>query len=320
MIRAWLVLGGVVLGCGLDARGSGEGLDASAGGVGGGAVLDDGATGGFPATGGEGGSVAGAAGAGGVSGSSGASGSGGGVAGAGGTVWSGGSGGGGTGGALGRVTNGLQLLYTFREGSGSQVHDVSQVGVAHDLNIKDSGNVSWTATFLRVDTATILENSNVPAKLAEACKTSNALTVEAWLFPLNTSQGGPARIVTSSPNAAARNFTLFQEGNKYGIRIRTSTNLGHEVQSTGNTVQTQLSHLVATRSAAGQVVLYLDKAVIADATFGGTFSNWAEHRFAIANEYDSAVPRYWRGELHLVAVYCAALSAAEVAQNFDAGP
>ena len=43
----------------------------------------------------------------------------------------------------GRVSDGLLALYTFDEGSGSTVHDVSGVGTPLDLTIANTGAVSW---------------------------------------------------------------------------------------------------------------------------------------------------------------------------------
>jgi hypothetical protein len=41
------------------------------------------------------------------------------------------------------LATGPQVLYTFREGSGTTVHDVSGVGAPLDLEISDGSAVSW---------------------------------------------------------------------------------------------------------------------------------------------------------------------------------
>ena len=51
----------------------------------------------------------------------------------------------------------------------------------------------------------------------------------------------------------------------------------------------------------------------------GDFSNWdASWSFALANEM--TMNRDWLGEIHLVAVYSEALSAAQISRNYEAGP
>ena len=55
-----------------------------------------------------------------------------------------------------------------------------------------------------------------------AARASNALTLEAWVTPANTTQSGPARIVTLSATPQTRNFTLGQDGPAYNVRLRTT--------------------------------------------------------------------------------------------------
>ena len=45
-------------------------------------------------------------------------------------------------------------------------------------------------------------------------------SVEAWVIPANTTQEGPARIITYSPGSGARNFTLGQVLYNYDFRNR----------------------------------------------------------------------------------------------------
>jgi len=63
--------------------------------------------------------------------------------------------------------------------------------------------------------------TNAGARLLEACRASNALTIEATLTPANITQDGPARIVTFSSDPANRNFTLGQQQGKLILRLRT---------------------------------------------------------------------------------------------------
>jgi len=52
---------------------------------------------------------------------------------------------------------------------------------------------------------------------------AQALTIEAWIKPANSTQAGPARIVTLSKDTGGRNFTLGQKAGVYEVRFRTTT-------------------------------------------------------------------------------------------------
>lgn len=225
--------------------------------------------------------------------------------------------------AGGRSTTDLVALYQFDEGTGNQVLDVSGVGTPLNLTIANPGNVSWlTGGGLSVNSATTIASTTSGAKITTAAQASNELTVEAWVKPANTSQNGPARMVSLSSNTSDRNFTLGQQNSQYSGRIRSTTtgNNGTPDGNTGNVVSTtNLQHVVMTRNAAGQWLIYLDGQVAYSGTRTGNFSNWSgNYFFALANELTNDRP--WLGELHLVAVYSSSLSAAEVNQHYTVGP
>ncbi len=221
---------------------------------------------------------------------------------------------------LGRVTDGLLLLYTFDEGSGDKVKDTSGAGAAFDLTIKDPGKVTWGAGSLSVDAETRIENSSDPKKVIDACKASAAVTLEVWVTPAQASQGSYARILSNSKDANARNFALMQMDATYGSRLRTKDNdTGTPELQTGSLVQAKLTHVALTRAPGGNARLWVDGAPAATGNQGGDFSTWnAGYGLIVANEFNHS--RSWLGELHLIAVYCRSLSGAEVQQNFVAGP
>jgi hypothetical protein len=104
---------------------------------------------------------------------------------------------------------GLVVLYTFEEGTGTAVHDVSGVGDPLDLTIADPGGTAWISGGLSVNASTILSHAAAPAKLVEMCTASNAITIEAWIKPGDNSAATnfPLRIVTFSFDPTNRNFT-----------------------------------------------------------------------------------------------------------------
>lgn len=228
-----------------------------------------------------------------------------------------------------RVVAGLQALYTFAEGSGTTIYDVSGVGTPLNLSIREEAAVRWLpAGGLAVSGPTLIASSGAATGVIEATKTSNELTIEVWVKPVSTSQQGPARIVTLSTDLHNRNFTLGQGlwGNQpsdvFDVRLRTTATDNNGMPSASTpvgSVSPLLTHLVYTRDASGVVRVYVNNAERASGTVGGDFANWDESfRLALANELTTDRP--WLGELFLVAVYSQALGQAEITQNYNAGP
>ncbi len=116
------------------------------------------------------------------------------------------------------------VLYEFREGTGRSVKDTSGAGTPLDLQIKDASTVQWlNGGGVRITKPALIASSGAATKLIEAAKRSKACTIEAWIKPENTTQAGPARIVTLSKDTGVRNVTLGQKGGAYEVRFRTST-------------------------------------------------------------------------------------------------
>lgn len=223
-----------------------------------------------------------------------------------------------------RVTEGLQALYTFEEGKGSVIQDVSGVGAPLDLFAFDGTAVRWEGGALHVDRPTLISSAFPAGKIKDAVGKSNELTVEAWITPDEINQQGPARIVTISLNPHQRNFTLGHEKYaKYDARLRTtvtSQNGVPSVSTANGLVTTELTHLVYTRnSSTNLATLYVDGVPKAVRTVEGRLTNWADgYRLALANEQTNNRP--WLGAYHLVAIYDRALSPSEVNTNYTAGP
>lgn len=223
-----------------------------------------------------------------------------------------------------RVTNGLQVLYTFNEGSGTVVNDVSGVGTPLNLTIANTANTQWGNGYLSVNASTIISSAGAAAKIIDACKTTNEFTAEAWIRTASVNQSGPARIMTISADLNNRDMTVGQGATggsttAIEVRRRTTTTTGNGTPSLTTTpvLTTQVAHLVVTRSATGVTKAYINGTEISSETTTGNFSNWAAYKFALANELTGDRP--WLGEFHLVAMYNRALTQAEVTQNYNAG-
>lgn len=214
------------------------------------------------------------------------------------------------------------LLYDFHTGSGNTVYDISNVGSAMNLMIDDLNNVTWLNGGGLSITQPALISAAVDSKVATACMASNEISIEAWIKPANTSQTGPARIVSFSKDGSYRNFTLGQTISAYDVRLRTTVtgNNGSSPSTrTGDgVVETTVSHIVYTRNAAGTAKIYKNGIEVISTAIGGDLSNWdSSYSFALANELSADRP--WLGEFHRVAVYGRALTAEEITSNFVTG-
>jgi hypothetical protein len=221
-----------------------------------------------------------------------------------------------------RITEGLQALYTFDEGSGDTLYDVSGESPPLNLTIEDPGRTSWLpAGGLAVNASTIIQSADAATKVIEACQATNEISIEAWITPANTTQSGPARIVTLSSNPSNRNFTLGQGGKIFDIRLRTTAtdrNGRPSVSTPAGSLTTGLTHVLYTRDAAGIARIYVNGTEVSSRTIGGDLSNWkGTYEFGLANEM--TLNRPWQGELYLVAIYDRALNPQEIDQNFQAG-
>ncbi len=218
-----------------------------------------------------------------------------------------------------RVERGLIVLYDFSKESGLTIHDRAGRGAPLDLTIEDgSGRVVQGA--LVIEAASSIVSAQPAVKFLEAVKKSNELSVEAWLKPVNGSQAGPARILTISADTGQRNLTLGQEQDAYDVRLRATGSDRNGMPSTTTPkklAESKLTHVVYTRDAQGTATIFVDGKQVTQKSVGGNLGNWdATYRLALANELSKDRP--WLGELHLVALYDRALTAAEVQQNFAA--
>lgn len=225
-----------------------------------------------------------------------------------------------------RVLGGLQVLYTFKEGSGTTINDVSEVGTALNLSINSPSLVNWLPSggVNIVGSAEI--TSTGASKIIDACKASNEISIEAWVKPNSVNQSGPARIVSLSADVFNRNFTLGQENDRYDTRLRTTSTNQNGVPSLSvpaSTVKTELTHVIYTRDASANAAIYINGQPQVVGSVAGNLSNWDNsYNLLLANEAPSTIAnrdRPWLGELYMVAVYCDALSAVDVAQNYSAG-
>jgi hypothetical protein len=214
----------------------------------------------------------------------------------------------------------LLALYTFKEGSGATVKDVSDFGEPLDLTIEKTANVKWVAGGgLVINESTLIASDSPATKIIDACKVTNEITIEAWVKPANKTNAGPARIVTLSADASNRNFTLGQDTVGYQIRLRTTTTGNNGVNpflAIPNAVVTDTTaRLVYVRDESEKARFYIDGKQVGEQDVTGNFSNWdASYKFGLGHELnkDEGLGRFWLGEYTLVAIYSRAFTPDEL--------
>ena len=232
-----------------------------------------------------------------------------------------------------RVTQQLQVLYTFEENGGASVHDVAGVGAPLDLVLTGGAAPRWIPGGLAIDKATVLSTAGPAGRIVDAVKASGEVTVEAWLTPSQADHTGLGRIITLSSGPGARNFILAQSGSMYHWAVRTSMGVNLSVTDSNASAKALaaagiatdgLTHLVCTRDRTGLARVYLDGAIVSSRQVNGDFGRWdGGYRLAVGNEMppvDGHDDRAWLGAFHLLAVYSRALAADEVMQNYRFGP
>jgi hypothetical protein len=228
----------------------------------------------------------------------------------------------------GASDRGLQVLYTFQEGAGDIIYDVSGVGTPIDLRL-ERGTVTWLAGghgLAITNQPALLASSGPASKVFSTITNSNALTVEVWVRQgqIITVPGATVRIVTLSERPEQRNFSLgITDGRRYAFTLRTPTTGSDGTRKFvqgGNAQTGQIMHLVYTRDGAGNAVLYVNGQAQGRDNLPGEFrTNWDNrHRLALGNELTGG-ERSWRGEYFLVAIYNQALTETEVAALWQAG-
>ncbi|MDX1509684.1 MAG: LamG domain-containing protein, partial [Woeseiaceae bacterium] len=223
-----------------------------------------------------------------------------------------------------RYENDLIALWEFKTGSGLVAYDTSGVAPALDLNL--SGNVEWFGGWgITINDGKAQGSTADSAKINTFIQQSGgAFSIEAWVIPANVTQE-MARIVSYSAGTTARNFTLQQTLYNYDFQLRTTeTSLnGDPALSTpdaAEVLQATLQHVVATYDPVNGRQIFVNGTLVTatDPVPGGTIGDWQDtFAFVLGNEASN--DGLWQGTLRLVAIHDAALTQAQIQQNFDAG-
>jgi len=221
-----------------------------------------------------------------------------------------------------RVTVGQQVLYNLSYGSGNKVYDVSNEGSALNFTIFTQDAVEWLKEGLKIKSTPSIVTTAPANKIINACKNTNEITVEMWVKAANTTQAGPAKIVTLSTDENTGNFSVGQITDTYEAKLKTTstTNDGLALTSSAGAVSVSgFDHVVYTRDSDGNTAIYVNAAVKNSGTAGGDFSNWDGSFLSLGNEI-GGTDLHWEGVINLVAVFNRALTQGEVGRNYNLGP
>jgi Concanavalin A-like lectin/glucanases superfamily len=220
-------------------------------------------------------------------------------------------------------TQALDLYNGVTPGSGpaTVVYDTGSFGSPLNLNIQDPGNVTWLpGGGLQIDAATQIVSPTAATKLYTALTATNQISLEVAFTPADTSQNGPARIVTYSGGASSRNFTLGQEDDTYVTRLRTDTTTGNgtpDISSPSVLAAGTQEHVVVSYDGTN-VIVYRNGAVDVTAARTGDF-NWdSTFKLILGDELTSGYD--WLGQIHRVAIYDKVFNAAQAANVFNGLP
>jgi hypothetical protein len=221
-----------------------------------------------------------------------------------------------------RTGDALLALYNFCEPGGPIIRDQSGLKPPMNLRVQSMQGVIRQGGALRMVGDTRVVSQTTPKRLVNAIKAAQSFSIEAWVTPANTTQKGPARIVSLSRNGSERNFTLGQDEDQYDVRCRTTKtgqNGTPSFPSGKQTLTAAQTHVTFTLTKDGKRRIYLNGSLLKEDLLEGSLENWKENvSLTLGNEVSGQ--RLWKGTFHMVALYGRALDPMEVKRHFKAGP
>ena len=238
-----------------------------------------------------------------------------------------------------RVTHDLAALWDFEEGQGGLIDDrVRTLEPVLDLTIDNTDLATWDKPHaLTFRDRTWALSKNAGKKLAETAQKFGIITIEAWVAPALGANDDSAHVVvamaptasfgTGTGTARPRAFSLgiagpartADAGSLADAATFSAAMTGAQGQSLyGGTPVAALTHLVAVRSGDASLTLYVDAVNVGVLAGAASPVDWPETYPVILGNLFSGDAGFL-GDIHLVAIYRAALTAEEVRTNFLAG-
>ena len=228
----------------------------------------------------------------------------------------------------GRITDGLIAVWRFNDGSGAEVADsILSVDPGFDktpmpLAISPLPNTQWVNGGLELNSraaATTGLNPHIDRTLID----SGQFTIEVWATPKDDTQGASSYgvLFSLSPNAAYRNASIHQVGDRFVGRVRTSSTtpngLSPEISTDPGIAGPVPVHLVLVANSTERVLYVNGTRSESTPSAVGSITNWADYfRVSMGDEVNS--DHHWEGTLWFAAAYDRALPEADVLKNLAA--
>jgi fibronectin type 3 domain-containing protein len=231
----------------------------------------------------------------------------------------------------GRIKDSVIAYYNFTRNPENIIRDLSNYGDPLDLHIADDNAVTCDEDHTLTIMGNTIIQSAVPAKkIIEACKRTNAFSVEMWVKPLDSYNIMESYLLTLDKNESERAFFMAQQFSNFKDTWDYSYVTGLQTVSTGTTglpylnlsediSYINLNHIVYCIDKEGQEKIYMNGVKSAEGYRPGGFDSWENFYFLrLGNSAD--LTHTWYGTFYLLAIYNKALSEENIMTNFHAGP
>ena len=223
-----------------------------------------------------------------------------------------------------RDQTGAIAFWDFKEETGLTAFDSSGVAPAIDLTL--NGPTLMSSYGIQIDTGMAVAPATTSRKLydriADSQTGTQQYTIEAWVTPANTTQGGndEARIVSYSGNTR-----LVQRLYSYVNRHTTVSPSGEfATYDDYQSLQARLQHVVLTYDRYRGRKIYVDSRDTAllprdlDESTPMPLWNWNPNgNFVLGNSAGGNAP--WMGQVRMLAIYDRVIPQTQIQQNYDAG-
>jgi hypothetical protein len=228
-----------------------------------------------------------------------------------------------------RFDKGIIARWDFKEQTGNVAFDTSGVAPAMDLALEGPELMSAYGIDFTGGRAiaSAISSRKLFDRIGSQGSGSQSYTLEMWIANANTTQDGPARIMTYSRSTGSRNFMLGQNLYQYVIRNRAfleeSSNNGTpsmETYDVDQDAQSTLQHVTVTYDQLAGRRIYVDGLWTEDLDpiDAGRLWNWnSSYQLVLGNEVTNDRP--WLGQIRFAAIFDRPLSPQSILQNFEAG-
>lgn len=226
----------------------------------------------------------------------------------------------------GRADASPVLLYDFCEGEGAEIHSVGEASYPLQFvaDLATEPSLEWVDDGVRIlDPPDYPESGRFTSEtplfeLLDPCVGSGEVSVEIWTTPVDAGRGPMWIFDISGASGTGIRVAQNTAWAELGLRGEVQMSAGTDTTLWNGVLFERPSHVVLVRDQTGSR-LYLDGEEIAATEDPGDLAGWNGNATLSIGGIPGTPARYWFGTLHIVALYCEALSPEAVQQNFEAG-